>query len=588
MAFLFWSAALAAGAITLLIRLAYPRPIPGIPHNHAAARSLMGDLPEIRKSRHVRPWFLQQCQIHQSAIVQIFRGLFTSPSVIISDYREVNDLLTRRHAEFCRGLKNDAFAGILPHAHPSLETFDPRFKENRELVKDLMTPSFLDTVGYEISSSRTNPFIFRLFWLTYDKVSAPQTRDAAIGFLNLLQLKARIANGRPFDLTEDLSQFAFDIIASAATGPAWSKSHIGRQLAGLELAAASGSFIVPVDNVRQPVDFPTSQASELLKALRVDEQSLWLAFYMPSPKIYYFLNKLRPSVRLAARETRAHIKSRILESVQRILNGGHLQCALDYIVQREVNVAKEANRLPMFDDPRIRDELYTYLLAGHDTIAGSLSWMIRRLSAWPEIQKRVRLDLRQTYSEAWVEARLPTILEMKKHSPYLDAFIEEVLRHDSPIPTTALTAREDTIILGHPIPKETYLFLNLTGPSFTAPSIAVEDGRRSGAPKLGNDARMSWDDSQPASFNPERWLKREADGRLSFDPLSGPMLAFSAGPRGCFGKRLVRLQLRITLTLLIWSLEFDTVSEELNSFWDVDEFIVTVPKKCFVKVSAAT
>ncbi|RYO75464.1 hypothetical protein DL766_002551 [Monosporascus sp. MC13-8B] len=351
--------------------------------------------------------------------------------------------------------KTHAFAGILPNAHPSLETFDPRFKKNRELVKDLMAPSFLDT--------------------------------------------------------------------RCPTGLGGSKSHIGRQLASLESVAASGSCVNPADNLEQPVAFPTSQASDELKALRVDEQSLWLAFYMPSPRIYHFLNKLRPSVGFATRMTRS---------------------ALDYIVQREIKAAKEAGRPPMFDDPRIRDELYTYLLAGHDTIAGTLTWAVRRLSAYPDIQKRVRLDLRQTYSE-------------------LDAFIEEILRHDSPIPTTALTARKDTLILGHPIPKNTYLFLNLTGPSFTAPAIA--EARRSKTSKLGKGARTSWDNSQPDAFNPERWLKRDDDRRVSFDPSSGPMLAFSAGPR-----------------------EFDPVSEELNLFWDVDEFIVTMPKKCFVKVSAAT
>ncbi|RYP77475.1 hypothetical protein DL769_003385 [Monosporascus sp. CRB-8-3] len=207
-------------------------------------------------------------------------------------------------------------------------------------------------------------------------------------------------------MTEDLSEFVFDMIVSAATGPGRSMGHIGRQLASLELAAASGSFVNPADNVEQPVVFPTSQASDELKALRVDEQ-------------------------FATRTTRAYTKSQMSESVKRVPKGGNPQSALDYIVQREIKAAKEAGRPPMFDHPRIRDELYTYLLAGHDTIAGHF------------------------------------------HT-------------------------------GHPIPKNTYLFLNLTGPSFTAPFITVEEGRRSETSKLGRGARTNWDNSQPAAFNPER------------------------------------------------------------------------------------
>lgn len=93
----------AAGIFAVLYffhRRARHRPLPGIPYNIDAAKRFAGDLAEIqqrkRESASIRPWFLEQAHRHQSAIVQIFLGPFARPSVIVSDFREANDILTQR------------------------------------------------------------------------------------------------------------------------------------------------------------------------------------------------------------------------------------------------------------------------------------------------------------------------------------------------------------------------------------------------------------------------------------------------------------------------------------------------------------
>ena len=40
-----------------------------------------------------------------------------------------------------------------------------------------------------------------------------------------------------------------------------------------------------------------------------------------------------------------------------------------------------------------------------------------------------------------------------------------------------------------------------------------------------------------------------------FDSTAGPQLAFGLGPRGCYGRRMAFLQLRIFTVLLIWKFE---------------------------------
>jgi hypothetical protein len=138
--------------VYLVVQRAYPRPLPGIPYNYDAAKKLMGDLTELedrqKNGGSMRPWFLEQAGRHNSAITQIFLGPFAKPAVLISDYVEVNDILSHRDAvDFKRGKKVDVFSGVLPHAHPAMETFDPRFKSSRDLVRDLMVPSFLNKVS---------------------------------------------------------------------------------------------------------------------------------------------------------------------------------------------------------------------------------------------------------------------------------------------------------------------------------------------------------------------------------------------------------------------------------------------------------
>lgn len=68
--------------------------------------------------------------------------------LLLSDFREAQDILLRRNKEFDHGERNlAAFRGVLGNHHIGMRTRDPQFKANRELVKDLMTPNFLNTVS---------------------------------------------------------------------------------------------------------------------------------------------------------------------------------------------------------------------------------------------------------------------------------------------------------------------------------------------------------------------------------------------------------------------------------------------------------
>lgn len=167
-----------------------------------------------------------------------------------------------------------------------------------------------------------------------------------------------------------------------------------------------------------------------------------------------------------------------------------------------------------------------------------------------------------------------------KRIPYLDATIEEVLRCASTAPVVDRQALVDTEILGHPVPKGTIVTCLVGGPSMMTPGFAVDEGLRSpssqAAKKSGRD--RAWDPEDMTLFKPERWI---VNGE--FDAMAGPQLAFGLGTRGCYGKRLVYVEMRILLTLIVWNFELLQCPPALSGY---KSMLITTnePRQCFVRL----
>lgn len=145
-------ATIIAGIVYYAYQLALPKPIPGIPYDEAASKNLFGSLPSmisyLKKNGVVIPWMTAHNANHNNApLVQFFGLPFSTPSLVLSDFQEAQDILMRRTKEFDRAQRTlDGFAGTIPDHHVSMRSHDPRFKGNKELVRDLMSPSFLQEV----------------------------------------------------------------------------------------------------------------------------------------------------------------------------------------------------------------------------------------------------------------------------------------------------------------------------------------------------------------------------------------------------------------------------------------------------------
>ncbi|KAJ9610809.1 hypothetical protein H2200_005586 [Cladophialophora chaetospira] len=190
-------------AVVTLIGIVYqrakPRPIPGIPYNLEALKSVLGDVPSIvewkRQHGEQRRWYQAQAGKLNSPIVQVFTKPFYKPQVVLVDHKEIHDIFHRRHREFDKGYKEaEAFGGIIPDELLSYKLASSEYRYHKELMKDLMLPAFLQ------------------------KVNAPEIYAKAMLLVDLWQVKAKIAGGRPFSGKDDVHKAALDIILAVSFG----------------------------------------------------------------------------------------------------------------------------------------------------------------------------------------------------------------------------------------------------------------------------------------------------------------------------------------------------------------------------------
>lgn len=316
---------LGLAAVLVLFYLAYqralPKPFPGIPYNKDAARSILGDLPELRRaSGHgdMRGLLESLTARLNSPIVQIF-GLGPRPMLVVSDFNTTQEILLRRSREFERlSNQNEAFRAMVPYHHISMRTADPQFRKNREIVKDLMSVSFLHSVN------------------------APLVRENALRFVELWRLKANMAAGRPFDAVEDVSRMTFDIIKNAALGKD------GATLVGLyidQLRSGLGdSTTAPAATARSVHEtkddtvfpFPKPPKDEVLEAQTRMNTALSSAGLIPA-RWFHAVNNLRPHMRQAFAWKDKMLRRQVALAVTRMEAGESLESALDYTIHRELS-----------------------------------------------------------------------------------------------------------------------------------------------------------------------------------------------------------------------------------------------------------
>ncbi|KAJ3552081.1 hypothetical protein NPX13_g11201 [Xylaria arbuscula] len=202
-----------------------------------------------------------------------------------------------------------------------------------------------------------------------------------------------------------------------------------------------------------------------------------------------------------------------------------------------------------FSDENLADQLMTFLAAGHETTATSMTWATYMLSRYPKVQERLRREVRELLPSVDSDVEI-TSLDID-HMPYLNAVCNEVLRYYSPVPMTLRETNQDTDVLGHRIPKGTRVVL---------------------APWATNFDKSLWG-ADAHEFNPDRWMPTSADDKRAASGGATSNFAFMTflhGPRSCIGQAFAKAEFACILAGWIGRFEFELVDEELKDEKKVD------------------
>jgi len=183
------------------------------------------------------------------------------------------------------------------------------------------------------------------------------------------------------------------------------------------------------------------------------------------------------------------------------------------------------------DDQQVAGNVLTMLLAGEDTTANSIAWMLHLLWRNPATLARAVAEVQRVVGDT----ASPT-MEQLAQLDHVEACCHETMRLKPVAPLTALqTLREVTI--GDVVVPEGVVVLNVM--------------RRDSV----SDAHLA----NAAAFEPERWL---ADGGTAAQAAASAKrisMPFGAGPRICPGRYLALLEMKLAMATLLRDFEISAV-----------------------------
>ena len=349
--------------------------------------------------------------------------------------------------------------------------------------------------------------------------------------------KARLADGRCFSVSSDITQMTFGSIWAVAFGT--DINAIESQCANLELITSNGGDELAGKD--EAVEFARPPLPEAMKAISTLVENMETAAGSPFPRLSHWRKRQTTNWKLAKAYKDKLVQDRLEDAKTRLLRSeageDMVRCATDHMVLREQQAATGEGREPQYDTPGAKDDLFLFVLAGYDTTAGAIKWAIKYLADHPSVQSSLRDALHAAFQEDYNNNMIPSGDAIATANlPYMDAFIEEVLRHGSPIGAQVRVVLRDTEILGHRLPKGIDVVTLCRGPGILQPdpfvSRIAEDDRSKTSQSKGKTI-PDWNSADIADFKPARWLKG-----AHFDPQAGPSRQFGAGERGCFGRKL--------------------------------------------------
>lgn len=221
------------------------------------------------------------------------------------------------------------------------------------------------------------------------------------------------------------------------------------------------------------------------------------------------------------RQTTAYFENVIDEMIERRRHRLDAAASEDLLtlLLRAVDPATDRPMSPA----EVRSNVLTFLSAGHETTANTLTWSLFLLSQSPHWRMRVREEADRELSGPH-DGMLERLVLTK-------AVVEEALRLYPPIAALSRTAVQADDLGACSVPPRSLIVI---------------------APYVLHRHECVWD--RPAVFDPQRFVGKSRDkiGRFSYLP-------FGTGPRTCIGSAFALQEAVLVLAVLVQQFDFELV-----------------------------
>lgn len=180
-------------------------------------------------------------------------------------------------------------------------------------------------------------------------------------------------------------------------------------------------------------------------------------------------------------------------------------------------LARDAETGEGMSDRQLRDEVMTFILAGHETTAVTLAWVWHLLSMHPRVEERLRAEVTEVLG-----SRTPTMKDLADLA-FTKRVVEETMRLFPAVPALSRQTIAADEIGGYQIPANTVLFMS---------------------PYVTQRLPGLWE--EPEKFDPDRFTVERSAGRPRF-----AYFPFGGGPRLCIGNEFAMMEAQLILAMVV-------------------------------------
>ena len=215
------------------------------------------------------------------------------------------------------------------------------------------------------------------------------------------------------------------------------------------------------------------------------------------------------------------------------------QWLADIIARRRATAANHTDLLAMLlhthtaagrplTPTEIRDECLTLLIAGYETVATGMGWMLYLLAQQPTLRHTLQQEIRHAHG-----GQLPTA-EQTAALPLLNQTIQEGMRLYPPSWLITRRALADDVVMGYHLPAGALVAIS---------------------PYLLHRHPTFW--PNPEQFDLGRWTADAVAQQHKF-----AYIPFGGGPHLCIGKPFALLEAQLTLSSLLFHFDWELAHEE--------------------------